>query len=300
MTTVAEGLMDLSTPLSGIISDVPADKREITVRQLLTHSAGMPAHRPFYRKWLRDSGRGCKPGHREILRTVLKESLEYRPGTMARYSDLGYMVLGCLVEKITGMPFREYVRAAVLEPLGAGKNIVDSIQAQATAGYEGIAPTGFCPFEHRPVHGEVNDLNARAMGGFAGHAGLFGTAEGVTGLLERLMGIYHGRETVSNIPRDVIRMFWTRDNSVHGSTWALGFDTPSPEISSAGRFFSKKSAGHLGFTGTSFWIDTERAIIIVFLSNRTFPGATPKGQEAMKRFRPGLHDAVMEMILEQA
>ena len=211
------------------------------------------------------------------------------------YSDLGYMLLACIIEEITGRAFADYVRDTVLVPLKA-EHIMDSTEVMAAAGYAHIAPSGICPFENRLIQGEVNDLNARSMGGFSGHAGLFGTAQGLVGLLSKLLDIYKGRIEIKNFPRELMHLFWARNSSVQGSTWALGFDTPSPRGSSAGRFFSEKSVGHLGFTGTSFWIDTEKDIIVVFLSNRTFPCATEKGQEAMRRFRPRLHDLVMESL----
>jgi CubicO group peptidase (beta-lactamase class C family) len=295
ITLAAQGILDTSVNIGNILAAIPEDKADITIKQLLTHSSGLPAHRPFYRKWFGNTKKGSRPQHIEIIKEVLEEPLEYPPGTRTLYSDLGYMLLACLIEKVTRTPFADYVRDAVLAPLKA-EHVMDSTEVTAAAGYTDIAPSGICPFENRLIQGEVNDLNARSMGGFSGHAGLFGSAQGLLGMLSKLLDIYHGRMEVRNIPREILSVFWTKDMSVAKSTWALGFDTPSPQGSSAGRFFSEKSVGHLGFTGTSFWIDTEKDIIVVFLSNRTFPRATEEGQEAMRRFRPKLHDLVMEAL----
>ncbi len=297
MTLQAKGILDISTHVNEIIRNVPENKAHITIRHLLTHSSGLPAHRVFYRKWLPETKQGNLPSRARITAAVLNEPLEYQPGRQSIYSDPGYMLLGCIIEEVTGMGLYEYVQSTVLEPMHAGE-LMSGSDAIMHAGYENIAPSGNCPFEHRMIHGEVNDLNARSIGGFAGHAGLFGTAEGLTDMLSNLLDIYHGRLEVMNFRQDTVRCFWTRDTTVPESTWALGFDTPSAHGSSAGRLFSEKSVGHLGFTGTSFWIDPKKDIIVVFLSNRTFPMATNRGMEAMRSFRPGLHDQVMKLIMQ--
>ena len=283
--------------LHDLISDVPDDKANITIRQLLSHSSGLPAHRPFYTEW---SARheGCMPGTEEITGRILSEPLVCRPGTKAIYSDPGYMLLGCIIERVTGMDLYDYVKKSVLIPFNAD-NICNAAETASLSTHEHVAPSGMCPRERRMVWGSVNDLNARSMGGFAGHAGLFGTAESVLDMLEKLLEIYHGNVKIQGFPARILNMFWTRDCTVKESTWALGFDTPTPHGSSAGHRFSPSSLGHLGFTGTSFWIDPVRKIIIVFLSNRVFPAATQKNQDAMRRFRPRLHNMIMMSIPDE-
>ncbi len=298
ITLVEQGKIDISDSIAEIVPNVPSEKSAITIRQLLTHSSGLPAHVPFYTKWMRDTKKGHVVASHEIINSVLDTPLQYSPGTKAVYSDLGFMLLGCIVEIISGMKFQDYVAESVLAPLSA-RNIRPDSDLLHTVAHTEIAPTGMCPLEHRIIHGRTNDLNARTIGGLCGHAGLFGTAKGVHDLLARLMDVYRSKLEIQNFSRPTIEQFWSRDNNVADSTWALGFDTPSPEGSSAGRLFSQKSVGHLGFTGTSFWIDTEKDIIVVFLSNRTFPKATEESQEAMKRFRPRLHDAVMKILHAQ-
>lgn len=297
VSLTASRRLHLDTALGDLLNHVPDDKAGITIRQLLSHSSGLPSHRPFYADW---SGphRNRIPGREEIIKRILSEPLAYAPGTMAVYSDPGYMLLGCIIEIVTGMRLYDYVKKSVFSALNT-HNIYNAAEAVSIATHENIAPSGMCPWEHRLVWGRVNDLNARSMGGFAGHAGLFGTAESVLAMLGKLLDIYHGAIKIHGLPADILRMFWTRENRVKDSTWALGFDTPTPHGSSAGYFFSCSSIGHLGFTGTSFWIDPARDIIVVFLSNRVFPEATRKSQDAMRRFRPRLHNLIMMSISDE-
>ncbi len=295
MTLASQGRLGLDTTIADILADVPDDKAGITTRQLLSHTSGLAAHRPFYIKWMKETKSGSPPDTNTIINSILKTSLEYVPGTRSVYSDLGFMLLSCMAEKITGMKFQDIVNISVFEPLSS-TDIKGAPHIKNSTPLNRIAPTGICPFEHRIIQGETNDLNARAAGGLMGHAGLFGTAEAVSDLLARLVQIYHGAIEIKNFSRAVLKKFWTKDDKTPQSTWALGFDTPSCENSSAGHHFSEKSVGHLGFTGTSFWIDLEKHIIVVFLANRTFPRATQQGQEAMKMFRPILHDTIMKSL----
>ncbi|MGH7961648.1 MAG: serine hydrolase, partial [Candidatus Binatia bacterium] len=157
---------------------------------------------------------------------------------------------------------------------------------------EMFAPTEQCPWRKRLLCGEVHDDNAYAMGGVAGHAGLFSTVDDVNQLVSCLLACYRGESTW--LPSALVREFWTRDDRVPGSTWALGWDTPSPHGSSAGEFFSPHSIGHLGFTGASLWIDLDRQVQVIVLSNRVHPR---RDNEKIKAFRPVLHDAIMRVVL---
>lgn len=289
--------LHLDDTLHALLSDVPDDKADITIRQLLSHSSGLPAHRPFY-AYRPEPHEGDTACGEMIIRRILSEPLVCTPGVKAVYSDLGYMLLGCIIELVTGMALYDYVKKSVLMPLNA-YNIYNAVEAASVATYKNIVPSGICPWEQRLIWGEVNDLNARSMGGFAGHAGLFGTAGAVLAMLERLLEIYHGNMEAQGFPAGILRLLWTRNCEVQDDTWALGFDTPAPHGSSAGCLFSPTSLGHLGFTGTSFWIDPVRDIIVVFLSNRVFPAATQKGQDAMRRFRPRLHNMIMMSISDE-
>ena len=139
--------------------------------------------------------------------------------------------------------------------------------------------------------GEVHDENAFALGGVAGHAGLFSTAEDVYSLASVLLSAYRGKGDLFRPP--VIRSFFTRQLDIPGSTWALGWDTPSPDHSSAGRYFSANSVGHLGYTGTSLWMDIERSLVVILLTNRIHP---TRNNDRLKAFRPRIHDRIVEEL----
>ncbi|NVM22381.1 MAG: serine hydrolase, partial [Desulfobacterales bacterium] len=154
------------------------------------------------------------------------------------------------------------------------------------------AATEDCPWRGKILDGEVHDDNAYAMGGVAGHAGLFGTAKDVYGILKELLNVYEGKPNSGLFHLDVVETFFQHRSDA--GSWALGFDTPTRPDSSSGRHFSDQSIGHLGFTGTSFWMDLLRGIIVVLLTNRIHPS---RQNEKIKAFRPLLHDSIMETIL---
>jgi CubicO group peptidase (beta-lactamase class C family) len=157
---------------------------------------------------------------------------------------------------------------------------------------EKFAPTEWCPWRKRILCAEVHDDNAYAMGGVAGHAGLFSTVDDLDRLVSRLLACYRGEN--SFLPSSLVREFWTRDGTVSSSTWALGWDTPSAQHSSAGELFSPQSVGHLGFTGTSVWIDLEQQVHVIVLSNRVHPR---RDNDKIQTFRPVLHNAIMRAVL---
>jgi CubicO group peptidase (beta-lactamase class C family) len=154
-----------------------------------------------------------------------------------------------------------------------------------------IAPTQRCPWRKRILCGEVDDENAYAMGGVAGHAGLFGTARDVDTLANHLKGIAGGAPGI--LPKDLVDRMWTLDTTVSGSTRTLGWDTPSPQRSLAGTKMSKHTVGHLGFTGVSLWLDLERGVNVVLLTNRVHP---TRDNDKIVEFRPRIHDLVMETV----
>ncbi|HXN85288.1 MAG TPA: serine hydrolase, partial [Candidatus Binataceae bacterium] len=156
---------------------------------------------------------------------------------------------------------------------------------------EMFAATENCPSRKRLLIGEVDDDNAFAMGGVAGHAGLFAPVRDVDKIAAQLIACYQGRSDF--VSQKIIREFWTRDSAVPGSTWALGWDTPSPGRSSSGHRFPATAVGHLGFTGTSIWIDPARKISIAILTNRVHPS---RDNQAIREFRPAIHDLIMEAI----
>ncbi|MBU1964673.1 MAG: serine hydrolase [Proteobacteria bacterium] len=156
-----------------------------------------------------------------------------------------------------------------------------------------FAPTEFCPWRKRVIQGEVHDENAYSVGGYSGHAGLFSRACDLFTLTEMLIGHYYGKRDDFLKP-ETVRTFFSRQKLVKDSTWALGWDTPSPCNSSAGDSFSRESVGHLGFTGTSVWIDLHRKILVIFLTNRVHPTRTNR---KIREFRPALHNLIMNYFL---
>ncbi len=281
-------------------------KMGITFRHLLSHSSGLPAWRPYCREILALEARGKKVGligtssAKEFVYTQLqREKLDAPPGRQAIYSDLGFMLLGATVEAISGLDLDQYCWNKIFRPLGLRSTsfinleIVRRRRLQPLV--ERFAPTERCPWRKRVLCAEVHDDNAYAMGGVAGHAGLFSTVDDVDRLVNCLIACYRGESTF--FPSTLVREFWTRDGRVPGSTWALGWDTPSPQHSSAGDLFSSQSVGHLGFTGTSVWIDLERHVHVIVLSNRVHPR---RDNDKIQAFRPALHNAIMRTVLGES
>ena len=239
----------------------------VTPRHLLTHAAGLPAHLPLYRTC---SGRDA------FMRAIDALTPSAPPDTVSVYSDLGFIVLGLLIERLTGHTlgeaYRRWLTAASLGHSALSFRPDASLRAH-------IAPTGWDPWRQRLLVGEVHDENAWALGGEAGHAGLFGTADGVGAVAQWWL------QRVSN---DEASRAWTVPCRVPGSSRALGWDTMRP-TSSCGPHFSTSSFGHTGFTGTSLWIDPVRQTAVVLLTNRVHPS---RAGDRMQPFRRRLHNAV--------
>ncbi len=279
-------------------------KAAATIRQLLSHSSGLPAWRPYYeelraqkQKIARLATLGSQSARDFIYAQIQREKAEYEPGGRALYSDLGFMLLGALIEDMSGTSLDQYCWNKIYRPLGLRAtgfiNLETLRQKKYEIATEMIAPTERCPWRGRILCGEVHDDNAYAMGGVAGHAGLFAPIDEVDRLVSTLVDCHAG--TCPFLPADVVRDFWTVNTAVPDSTWACGWDTPSPRGSRAGEFFSSHSIGHLGFTGTSVWIDLERNIHIIMLSNRVHPR---RKNEKIAAFQPTLHNAVMKTLLD--
>ena len=289
----------LEDPVQEILAELEGTPiGQATVRDLLTHRSGLPGWRPFY-EWL--DGRGVEPepsganqsAMQQVMRMIRDEPLMYVRGERSIYSDLGFMLLGFLVERLSGMTLDLWCEEAIVRPLGAapimfcpaaGRGQLDV--ARPIVDVLRIAPTEQDEWRNRLLCGEVHDENAAAMGGVAGHAGLFGTAESVLAVSGAWLRGYHGRESI--LEGELVRQFTTRQKSRARSSWALGWDTPSAPSSSGSRF-SERSFGHLGYTGTSLWIDPSCELEVVLLSNRVHPS---RRNEKIKAFRPYIHDLV--------
>jgi serine-type D-Ala-D-Ala carboxypeptidase len=276
-------------------------KTTITFRQLLAHCSGLAAWRPFYQRIadIESSGRVnfmASRGAKEFAyEEIHREKPDAKPRTKTIYSDLGFIVLGETIEKIAGISLNRFCREKILRPLGLRATDYIDISLVRSRRLEPVAdmfaPTGFCPSRKRMLVGEVDDENAFAMGGVAGHAGLFAPVREIDRLARELIACYAGRSDF--VPQKIIREFWTRDTTVPGSTWALGWDMPSPENSSSGHRFSPAAVGHLGFTGTSIWIEPDGEVAISMLTNRVHPR---RDNEKIREFRPRIHDLIMDAL----
>jgi CubicO group peptidase (beta-lactamase class C family) len=277
-------------------------KTHVTFRHLLSHCSGLPAWRPYYKEILQGERKGGKVNFlasdgakKFVYQQLNRERLEAPPGTKAIYSDLGFMLLGAVIEEVSSGGLDRFCRERIFRPLGLRSTAFVDLTMLRTRRLEPItamiAPTERCPWRKRVLCGEVHDDNAYAMGGVAGHAGLFGSARDIDVLLCRLEASYSGHD--SFVPAEILREFWTRADLVPGSTWALGWDTPASQGSMAGSFFSPSTVGHLGFTGTSVWVDLERGRHVILLSNRVHPG---RDNDAIRDFRPVIHDLVNQAL----
>jgi CubicO group peptidase (beta-lactamase class C family) len=277
--------LDLEQTMGSLLAPFQnTDKARITIRQLLAHTSGLPAYQPYYRKLT--AIRMAERKH--ALRTLLVEAPLMAPaGKAAIYSDLGFMLLNWVVEVVAGKRLDTFLKERIYGPLGIEDLFFVDVDSAPVKG--AFAATENCPWRNCVVEGVVHDENAFALGGVEGHAGLFGTARAVYQLVTILLHIYRGESTADVFDGRLIRSFFSRQKTANR---ALGFDMPSPRGSSSGRFFSNHTVGHLGFTGTSFWMDLECSAIVILLTNRIHP---TRDNEKIKEFRPRLHDAIMTM-----
>ena len=259
-------------------------KDEVTIKHLLTHSSGLKP----YIQYFKDSK--YKKKEDIIYDIISNQDLIYEPGIDSKYSDLGMILLMDISEKVTGRKFEELVRAWVLNPLDMNNSFFNPSKDL----FYKIAPTEEdYVFRDTLIHGVVHDENAFIMGGVSGHAGLFSNASDIANYAQMMLnlGLYNGKRIFS---RRSISKFTKRQNMPISSDFALGWDTPSTKgNSTAGDLFSNNSYGHLGFTGTSFWVDSEQEIIIILLTNRIHPSRDKKG---MYQLRRSFHNEVMTTI----
>jgi len=291
MKCVDDGKIDLDQPLESLLPNtVPRDKETITSRQILAHCAGFEDWKPFYLNLVE-----YEPGKRKgLLREwIMGAPLSYQPGKRALYSDLGFMVLEWIIEECAGTPLHIFLDRNFYSPLSLKRTFFNDCSSPIRFEENQFAATEDCPWRKKVMRGLVHDENAYALGGYSGHAGLFGTAEEVYILADLLRSHFLG-ERQDYLRTGTVKAFFTRQDLVEGSTWALGWDTPSPQDSSSGNFFSSRSVGHLGYTGTSLWIDIEKDVVVIFLSNRIHPS---RKNEKIRAFRPVLHDMVIQEVI---
>jgi len=283
MILYERGLLELEAPVIGVVPEFMADtceepdprRRDVTFRMLLAHSSGLPAYEKlFLEAHSRD----------ELMRAAFITSLSADPGMRAEYSDVGFIVLGAALERLAGESLDLFCQREVFGPLAM---IHSTFNPPADARGQ-IPPTADDrTFRKRIIQGEVQDENASVLDGVAGHAGLFSTAEDLARFAHAML---HGGQSI--LRPETVALFTRRESTPPGTSHALGWDTPSAP-SQSGKHFGPRSFGHLGYTGTSLWIDPDRELSISLLTNRTWPDCA---NHAIKQVRPKFHDAIVEAL----
>ena len=312
MILYERGLLELETPIIGVVPEFMADscgepdarRRDVTFRMLLAHSSGLPAYEKLFLK---------QHSRDDLLRAAFTTSLSTDPGTHAEYSDIGFIVLGAALERIAGKTLDAFCQREIFGPLGtitttfnppkesrakipptADERAENECGAGAPAREKpapkempGVSTPPRSTFRQRIIQGEVHDENAYILGGVSGHAGLFSTAEDLARFAHTML---HGGRPI--LRPETIALFTRRESVPPGTSRALGWDTPSAP-SQSGKHFGPRSFGHLGYTGTSLWIDPDRQLSITFLTNRTWPDCA---NQAIRQVRPKFHDAAVEAL----
>jgi len=253
-------------------------RRQVTIEMLLSHSSGLPAYVPLFKQ---------TQNRDELLKLAAQAPLQRDPGTYAEYSDIGFILLGELLNRIAGSSPDRFCATEIFAPLRmSSARFCLPVELRGS-----IPPTvDDKTFRHRIIQGEVHDENASVMGGVAGHAGLFSATDDLMKFAASVLG-----DGPQLFRPETIELFTRRRPTPPGTSRALGWDTPS-EPSQSGKYFSPHSFGHLGYTGTSLWIDGEQRIAIALLTNRTWPD---NQSQSIKQIRPMFHDAVMEALIQR-
>lgn len=280
MKLVDEGKIHLDSTVASYIPQFGQNgKQRVKVRNLLLHDSGLPAYRRYFLT--------CT-NPQQVLDSIFASDLEFQPGDSTRYSDLGMITLGKVVEKVSGQSLHRYTSEQFFKPLGMWNTTYNPPPELI----ERIAPTEIDTLWRKmSVRGQVHDENAAALGGVSGHAGLFATAGDLAILMEMILnsGTYGGRRYLNE---STVKMFTSHHE---GSPRALGWDRKSKEgYTSAGTLFSDESFGHTGFTGTSIWVDPKRNLFVIVLTNRVYP---TRDNTKIYRVRPALHDAVIRALI---
>jgi len=277
-------------------------KSVTTFRHLLAHAGGLPAWKPYYEEIIKSEKSGrinfvvSRAAKSFVYEQIHREKPLTPPGSQSLYSDLGFMILAEAVETLTGQMLDRFCQERVFKPMGmratgfVDLTLLRTRRLQPIA--DMIAPTENCPWRKKVLCGEVHDDNAYVMGGVAGHAGLFTSARDIHTLLVRLDQCRLGKDNF--LPQPLVEEFLTKDSTSSQSSFALGWDTPTPGQSTSGSLFSPRSVGHLGFTGCSIWWDLEKNCHVVLLTNRIHP---TRKNEKIKEFRPQIHDLIMKALL---
>ena len=292
--------LDLNAPVQRYLPEFGGTgKEKVTIRHLLTHSSGLPAWRPLFRE---------TETREAALALVDTTPLDTVPGARYLYSDLGAIVLTQVVERITKTRIDQYLGTAVFKPLG----MTTTRYLPPAEWRDRIAPTEMdTVFRHRMIRGEVHDENTGRLGGISGHAGLFSTAGDLARFAEWLLEVREGRRRSEEVggsrgrqspsssdllrlPPSLVEQFTRLQDLPPGSSRALGWDTPS-EHSSAGTKLLAHAFGHTGFTGTSIWLDPDRDLFVILLTNRVHP---TRANTKILKVRPFVADLVVDALTD--
>lgn len=280
MILYERGELDLEMPVASILPEFAGDDprhREVTLHMLLAHSSGFPAYEKlFERAHTRD----------ELLRAAFQTPLVADPGTHAEYSDIGFIIFGEALARMADEPLDRFCQHQIFGPLGMARTMFNPPQSMRHSTPPTVDDRWF---RNRVIQGEVHDENASVLGGVAGHAGVFATASDVATFAHVML---NGGKPI--LHPETLALFTRHEATPEGTSHALGWDTPSTP-SQSGQHFSPSSFGHLGYTGTSLWIDPERRLSVTLLTNRTWPD---NQNQAIKQVRPRFHDAVVEALEE--
>jgi serine-type D-Ala-D-Ala carboxypeptidase len=284
MILYERGLLDLDAPVASVVPEFVASlsvpendqcRHQVTLHMLLAHSSGLPAYEKLFLK---------AHSRDELLHAAFTIPLTADPASRAEYSDIGFIILGIALERLAGESLDQFCQREIFGPLAmTNTTFTPPVEIRTK-----ILPTqDDRTFRHRIIQGEVQDENASVLGGAAGHAGLFSTAEDLAKFSHVML---QGGDPI--LRPETVSLFTRRESSPTGTSRTLGWDTPSSP-SQSGKYFSASSFGHLGYTGTSLWIDPTRQLSIILLTNRTWPDCS---NQAIKQVRPRFHDAVIEAL----
>jgi serine-type D-Ala-D-Ala carboxypeptidase len=291
MILYESGLLELDVPIAETAPEFLADsvngdearRRQVTFRMLLAHSSGLPAYEKLFLK---------TRSRDELLKLAFSTPLAADPGSRAEYSDIGFIILAAALERIGKESLDNFTQRHIFGPLAMTSTTFNPaedlrLRIPPTADEREGATQSRSAFRNRVIQGEVQDENAFVLGGVAGHAGLFSSAEDIARFAHSLL---KGGSPI--LRAQTIELFTRRQTNPPGTSRALGWDTPSSP-SQSGRYFGPKSFGHLGYAGTSLWIDSDRQLSVTLLTNRTWPDCS---NQAIKQVRPKFHDAVVEAL----
>jgi CubicO group peptidase (beta-lactamase class C family) len=294
-------LLTLNDPLSRFFPEFATGaKKEVSLFHLLNHSAGLPDWKPYYQQIVKKEEKepgflGSPAAKEEIYRLAREEPLIASPGTKSLYSDIGFILLGEVIEKVAQEPFHRFCDRQLFSPFGFKESaFIRRGRRPTTFRGRSFAATEADSWRGKVIRGSVHDDNAYVMGGVAGHAGLFSTAREVYQMVRLWLDSIAGR---GGLDPALAALFVSRQEGSGipaGASWGLGWDTPSSNHSSAGRFFSSSSFGHLGFTGTSIWADRKTDLMVILLTNRVHPS---RENREIRLFRPALHDLVYQEVI---